>query len=284
MKRTLGRSGVGDTGRPTLYVEEHGAAGPTLVFLAGVGGTTRYWSARVTSMATSHRLIFVDLLGFGRSPMPWTTYSVERHVTELDHVLSGRGPITLIGHSFGAMAAVAYAARHADQVNALVLLGLPHFGGEEHALAHFRKRPTAERWIMTNILLASVACVVTRRLMRRLLPRLAPGMPRDVLEDYVLHTWRSATSTMWEGVYGYDLADDAAAIRDSLPVLLLHGEFDQTAPLEGVARLRDTCHWTLRVLSGGDHHPLLRDPIWTLREIRRFLTSIDVGRPSLTEQ
>jgi pimeloyl-ACP methyl ester carboxylesterase len=175
------------------------------------------------------------------------------------------------------MIAVAYAARHRDQVNGLVLLSLPNFGGESRALAHFRTRPTAERWIMTNVLLASVACVATRRLMRLLLPRLAPGMPRDVLEDYVLHTWRSATSTIWEGVYGYDLADDAAAIHSSLPVLLLHGEHDLTAPLEGVVRLQAAHGWTQKVLPNGDHHPLLREPEWTLGELQRFVAT-DLSR------
>lgn len=196
-------------------------------------------------------------------------------MAELHRLLAGRGSVTLVGHSFGAIAAVAYAARHPERVDALALLSLPNFGGEERALEYFRARPSADRWVMTNVVLASVACVVTRRLMRRLLPRLAPGMPRDVLEDYVLHTWRSATSTMWEGVYRYDLAHDAAAIPRALPVLLLHGERDPTAPLEGVQRLRDAHPgWTLRVLPNGDHHPLLRDPAWTLGELHAFLNAV----------
>jgi pimeloyl-ACP methyl ester carboxylesterase len=262
-----------------LYHVEFGLRGPTLVFLPGVGGTTRYWASRIAPLAVSHRLVLVDLLGFGRSPKPWTTYTIERHVTELHRVLANRGPVTLVGHSFGALAAVAYAARHPEQVGALILLSLPNFGGEERAMDYFRARPTADRWLMTNVVLASVACIVTRRLMRRLLPRLAPDMPREILEDYVLHTWRSATSTMWEGVYRYDLTDDTAALPDTLPVLLLHGEHDTTAPLEGVARLQDAYPgWTLRVLLDGDHHPLLRDPEWTVREVQTFLAKTE-ARP-----
>ena len=264
----------------TLHVEVRGQGGPTVVFLPGVGGTTRYWASRVASLAVVHQLVLIDMLGFGRSPKPWTTYSIARHVTELHHVLADLGPLTIVGHSFGAIAAVAYAARHPEQVNALVLLSLPNFGGEAKAISYYRNRATADRWVLTNIVLASLACIVTRRLMRRLLPRLAPGMPREVLDDYVLHTWRSATSTMWECVYRYDLADDAFALTPALPVLLLHGDHDATAPLEGVERLR-AAHpdWSLRVLPGGDHHPLLRDPEWTLREVKAFLTTTDALRP-----
>ena len=114
----------------------------------------------------------------------------------------------------------------------------------------------------------SDTCVVTRRVMRRVLPRLLPDMPRDVLDDLATHTWRSFTSTLWEGVYRHDLAGDAARLPAELPVLLLHGERDATAPLEGVRQLMaGRRRWTLRVLPGADHHPLLRDPAWCVRAI-----------------
>ena len=248
--------------------EQLGDSGPLLVFLHGVGGTTGYWKSRVAPLAETHRLLLIDLLGFGRSPKPWTRYTVERHVQELHVLLDGRGPFGLIGHSFGAIAAMAYAARHPAVVERLILLGLPYFGSEELALDHFRHSTSPDRWVMTNMALAAVTCVVTRRVMRRVLPRLLPDMPRDVLEDLVRHTWRSFTSTLWEGVYRYDLAEDAARLRPDLPVLLLHGGRDATAPLDGVRRLMaGRPRWTLQVLPGADHHPLLRDPVSCVRAI-----------------
>ena len=252
-----------------LHCVELGANGPLLVFLHGVGGTARYWESRVAPLSADYRLLFVDLLGYGRSPKPWTRYSVERHVEELHRALAGRGPFTLVGHSFGSIAAVAYAARYPAEVERLVLLSLPYFGSEERALEHFRGAPSPERWVMTNVALAAVTCIVTRRLMRQLLPLLLPDMPRDVLADLVQHTWRSFTSTLWEGIYRYDLAEDAERLRPGLPVLLLHGDRDATAPLEGVRRLAARCPgWELRVLPGADHHPLLRDCAWCLAAIR----------------
>ena len=256
---------------PTLYCEELGVDGPPIVFLPGIGGTTRYWRTRVAPLAREHRLLLVDLLGYGRSPKPWTRYSVERHVEELHRILHGRAPVTLVGHSFGAIAAVAFAARHPGLVRGLVLIGLPYFGSEESALRHFRDRPTADRFVMTNVALAAIACVVTRRVLRRLLPYVLRDMPREVVEDLVRHTWRSYTSTMWEGVYRHDLAGDAASLAPDLPVLCLHGELDATAPLAGVRRLvADHPRWMVRVLSGGDHHPFLRDPEWCLEAIDSF--------------
>lgn len=257
--------------RRTLFVKELGAAGSTLVFLPGVGGTTRYWEGRVAPLAASHRVVLVDLLGFGKSPKPWRRYTVERHVAELHRVLSGRGPFVLVGHSFGAIAALAYAARHPADVHGLVLLSLPYFGGFREAIDYFRSRRSADRWLMTNVVLAAVTCVITRRLLRRLLPRLLRDLPREVAEDLVQHTWLSSTSTLWDGVYRYDPASDAQALAPSLPVLLLHGDGDVTAPVGGARRLaRDRSGWQVQVLSGVDHHPLLRLPEDCLEAIRSF--------------
>lgn len=257
--------------RSTLYHTMIGTAGPTAVFLAGLGGTTRYWERRVAPLSPSYQLLLIDLLGFGRSPKPWTTYSIERHVAELHRVLEGRDDLTLVGHSFGAIAAVAYAARYPEAVTRLVLISLPYFGSEARAKRYFRSGAVSGGWLMTNVALAAMACIVTRRVVRRALPRFMPDMPREVVDDLVLHTWRSSTSTLWDGIYRYDLARDAERLPAALPVLLLHGDRDTTAPLEGARRLAaHHSNATLVVLPGVDHHPLLRAPSRCVEAIRSF--------------
>ena len=256
---------------PMLYHTLIGTSGPPVVFLAGLGGTTRYWERRVAPLSASHRLLLIDLLGFGRSPKPWATYSVERHVAELHRVLDGRDNLTLVGHSFGAIAATAYAARYPEAVARLALISLPYFGSEAHAKSYFRSGAVSGGWLMTNVALAAVTCIVTRRVVRRALPRFMPDMPREILDDLVLHTWRSSTSTLWEGIYRYDLARDIDRLPAGLPVLLLHGDRDTTAPLEGALRFAAHHPSTrLIVLSGVDHHPLLRDSSSCLEAIRSF--------------
>ena len=232
-----------------------------MVFLHGVGGTSRYWESRVAPLAEHCRLLLVDLLGFGRSPKPWRPrYTVELHIAELHRALGGHSHFSLVGHSFGAILAAAYAARYPDKVDRLVMVSLPYFGGEEAALRHFRGHSGPDRWLMTNIVLAAITCMVTRRVLRAVLPRLLKDMPRDVVEDLTAHTWRSSTSTIWEGVYRYDSASDFSRLRTELPVLLIHGDQDATAPIDRVlelARLHPA--WRLDIRKGVDHHPLLRE-------------------------
>lgn len=277
-----------DGGRP-LHTEHFGPDGAkeslagTIVFLPGIGATTRYFRDRVRPLAARVRVVLVDLLGFGRSPKPWATYSVERHVAELHRVLGGLGPVTLVGHSLGARIAVAYAARHPAQVRRLILISIPYFGGGERARQYFRRRG-AEGWFLTHLVPFAIICLLSRHLLGWAFPRLMPDLPREVAEDLTLMTWRSSTSTMWQVVYEYDMAADLDRLPAPLPVLFLHGDKDESAPLPNVQRLAATRPGsTLRVLPGGDHQLLLREPAWMLAQIDAAIGDRDRGS-STTDQ
>ena len=259
-------------GTPALYTEALGRSGPRLLFLHGLSASTRYWRPRVTPLAADHRLVLADLLGFGRSPKPWVSYTVDRHVAALESVIVAEAPVTLVGHSFGAIAAAAYAAAHPDQVERLILMGLPAFASEEQALAFSQQRSFPDRLLLTNRFLAAVTCVVTRRLMPGMLRRWATNLPPEVIEDLGMHTWRSSSSTLWEGVYRHDVARTMERLPTDMPVLLIHGDQDTSAPLIGLTRVLDAHPRTrLRILGGVDHHPMIRSPEQVRGLIRSFV-------------
>lgn len=208
----------GDEARRPLYTERLGDAGPVLVFLPGLGLTTLAWRPVAAPLAARVRAVLVDLLGFGRSPKPWTTYSVARHLAELHRViapLAAGGRVTLVGHSIGARLAVAYAAAHPAAVERLVLVSLPYFGGEERAKRFLRQRGG---WVWTHMVPFGLACLLGRRLFGWALPLILRDLPRDVVEGLKQMTWRSSTSTMWEGIYRHDLAADVARVPAHVPV------------------------------------------------------------------
>jgi pimeloyl-ACP methyl ester carboxylesterase len=244
-----------------LYTEMRGHGEETLVFIAGLGGTTRYWAPRIKYLENSYRIVLVDLLGFGESPKPWTRYSTSRHVDALHDALGTLGPVSLVGHSLGALLTVAYAARHPQQVKNIILIGMPYFGTERRAYQYFRKGPVKGGYIYTNIVLTMAACIVTRRILGRLLPYMIRTVPREVAEDLVKHTWRSSTSSLWAVVYDYDAAPDLGSLPPGIGVLFIHGARDVMAPvgaIESLAALQP--HWQLQVLADVDHHPFLRNP------------------------
>ncbi|QJR35421.1 alpha/beta hydrolase [Gemmatimonas groenlandica] len=260
-----------DSGTP-LFVRRLGEGGPLLVFLPGIGGTTRYWELVVAPLQDRFRLALVDLLGFGRSPKPWTTYSVSRHLAELERViapLATNEPVVLVGHSLGARLGLAYAARHPAQVRALVLVSMPYFADGDNG--DNAKRVVGRRdhgWIWTHMVPFALACLLGRRLLGWAAPMLAGDLPREVAEDMNQMTWRSSTSTMWEVIYRYDLTADVLRLPPSLAVTFLHGDQDESAPLEGirdVARLRPSV--AVHVREGADHRLPLKHRAWVREQI-----------------
>ncbi len=148
--------------------------GPTLVFLPGLGGTTRYWQGRLGALEKTHRVLLVDPLGFGNSSKPWTRYTIDLHVKAVYETLKGECSFTLVGHSMGTLLSLGYAARHPRQVERLVLLSLPYFGSEDEAARFFRTGPIPYRWFLTNMALAAIICVLTRRVFAWLAAPCAP--------------------------------------------------------------------------------------------------------------
>ena len=266
----------------SLYVTTERGPGPRIVFLPGLGATTRYWRQRVDTLRATHELTFVDLLGFGRSPRPDMTYSVATHVEALDRSLRGSDRFVLVGHSLGAAVALAYAAAHPERVDGLVLVSLPYFGAPGRAAAYFRRAPVPNRWVLRYRWITEATCMIVHRALGPgLPPTLARAMPPDLMEDLNAHSWRSATSSIWDGLFRYDAAVDADRLPPLMPVLLLYGGDDTAIDVDSVAQLGNRHpSWDVRRLAGIDHHPLLRDSVAVLEALEHFLSA----RPVVPER
>ncbi len=82
-----------------LFVASWGR-GPDVVFLHGLGGSSRYWEPLAAASA-GYRATAPDLLGFGRSPSPpEASYDVECHLAALSPHLPPRAVV--VAHSTGA--------------------------------------------------------------------------------------------------------------------------------------------------------------------------------------
>ncbi len=256
-----------------LYVEVRGEAAETLVFIAGLGGTTRYWASRLQSIEGRYRVVLVDLLGFGRSPKPWMQYTVNRQVAALHDAVRSFAPFTLVGHSLGALIAVAYAAEHPDNVKNIVPIGMPYFGSEAAAYRYMRSGSVKWGFVYTSIALTMITCVLTRRVFGWLLPYIVRSVPREVAEDLVKHTWRSSTSSLWDVVYRYDITVDLERLPARIRPLFIHGDEDIMAPVNAIKQLvSEHRTWRLVTQPGVDHHPFLRQPIRCLALIEAILS------------
>ena len=264
-----------------LHVEEYGPdrPGPTLVFIPGLAGTTRYWRGHLGSLIEPYHTVLVDTLGFGDSPKPWARYTVDAHVAALYETLHPYAPFALVGHSMGTLLSIAYAARFPADVTGLVLISLPYYGGKTKAMRTVRNSSPLYRVILSNVVMAAVICMASRRIYGWLAPYVQADLPKDVAADIVKHTWRSFTSSLREVIYGYDAGQDARRLDPRMPVLCIHGDRDTIAPLTHARLLVDSLpQWQLHVLPGIDHHPLFHAPVATQRAIAAGVAQVSLQK------
>ena len=121
-----------------LHLEVFGPEGAPLVIAlhGGPGGDYRSLLP-LRALSDSHRVLFYDQRGAGLSErVPASDLTVTGHVEELDAIAtrySPDAPVTLIGHSWGAMLASAYLSAHPARVSSAVLIEPGFLSAEEMA-------------------------------------------------------------------------------------------------------------------------------------------------------
>lgn len=102
---------------------ESDAAAPTLVLLGSLGSTLEMWEPNVPALAEHFRVIRLDNLGHGGSPVPDGPYSIaglaESALATLDDL--GVDRFAWCGLSLGAMIGMYLGSEHGDRVSRLAL-------------------------------------------------------------------------------------------------------------------------------------------------------------------
>ena len=259
---------------PALFARTWGQ-GPPVVLLHGLGASSRYWEP-LAEASSGYAAVAPDLLGFGRSPKPpHASYDVACHLEALAPLLPA-GPAVVVAHSTGAIVAAALAAARPRSVNALLLLGLPAFADEATARREVGRLGLLARLTVAGNPLARTLCMAMCRL-RPLATAIAPvlirDLPRSIAADGALHTWSSYHLTLERVVLAHRVAEDLRAA--AVPVTLLHGEGDNTAPVRYVRALGDQLRAAgvpaeLQVVEG-DHHLAVRQPAAVAAALARLL-------------
>jgi pimeloyl-ACP methyl ester carboxylesterase len=100
-----------------------------VVLVHGIASSYITFENLIPLLGANHRVIAVDLLGFGASSAPASaTFTLEEHVGYLRRTLAGLHlpePYVLVGHSMGSLSASRYAAMYADKLAGLVLVSPP---------------------------------------------------------------------------------------------------------------------------------------------------------------
>ena len=105
-----------------LSYDDTGGDGPVVVLLHAGIADRRMWRGQVDALAGRHRVLNLDLRGYGDSELPGTAFAHHDDVAGLLDAL-GVTRAALVGCSFGGAVAIDTALAHPDRASALALFG-----------------------------------------------------------------------------------------------------------------------------------------------------------------
>jgi pimeloyl-ACP methyl ester carboxylesterase len=109
-------------GQPVNTIEL--GQGPPIVFVHGLSGCWQNWLEQLPALAEEHRVVAVDLPGFGQSPMPSGEITISGYAALLDRLLAQLGidAAAVVGNSMGGFIAAELAIAVPQRVDRLVLI------------------------------------------------------------------------------------------------------------------------------------------------------------------
>ena len=119
------QEGFVDANGVLIYYKSVGRGSPLLVVHGGPGASHDYFLPYLLPLARSHRVVFIDERGSGRSQKleDAKLYTVENMVEDVEAVRRalGLGKVALLGHSYGGVLAQAYAFKYPGSLSRLLL-------------------------------------------------------------------------------------------------------------------------------------------------------------------
>jgi pimeloyl-ACP methyl ester carboxylesterase len=119
-------------GQPVNVIEL--GSGPPLVFVHGLAGSWPNWLEQLPVLGAKHRVIAMDLPGFGHSPMPAEPISISGYARLLDRLLDTLeiDAAAVVGNSMGGFTAAELAIASPQRVERLVLISAAGLSTYEH--------------------------------------------------------------------------------------------------------------------------------------------------------
>lgn len=225
-------------------------AGEPIVFVHGFPLSRGMWEPQRQALGRTHRVVTIDLPGFGESQPHPGKVSMEALADDVAAVVARlrlARPV-LVGHSMGGYVALSYARRHPAALRGLVLVSTD----AEPAAAN----PADTKFLQD--LAKQVRADGAAPAIEALAPGMAPaGAPDPALERRARALMASARPVALEGCL-LGMADRAGALawlpKAQVPALVLVGDADQVIPPEASRRLaREMPHATLTAIAGAGH-------------------------------
>jgi pimeloyl-ACP methyl ester carboxylesterase len=256
-------------GGPVNVIER--GEGPPLVLVHGHSGRWANWLANIPALSRKHRVIAMDLPGFGHSPMPREPITIENYGRTLD-TLMDRLDITaapVVGNSMGGFAAAELAIKSPPRVERLVLVSAAGLATKYIGLStEFFRRSSAIAFARAVNAYAAVPEARAETLVRR------PRLRRRVLDVVVRYPERLSGPMCFElmrgsgkpaapdatdAIMSYDYRERVSEI--ACPTLIVWGGKDRVVPVSSAEEYHRLIERSrLDVFDDTGHVPMLERP------------------------
>ena len=204
-----------------LYYDEEGT-GPPLLFIHGLGSSTRDWFAQVSHFADRYRVIRLDLRGHGRSESTQGPYHMAQFARDVAVTLRtlDATPAHIVGLSMGGMVTLQLGLDAPRLVRRLVVV---------NSTADARLRTWNDIWFYVSRRTA-VQLLGMRRVGKIIAGRLFPKPDQTNLRREFIKRWsqNDRQAYLWsiDAIMGWSVKERLSSL--SAPTLLVAAEHDYT--------------------------------------------------------
>lgn len=243
--------------------------GKPIVLIHGFAGGKLYWEKIIPDLASSYRVIALDLPGHGESGMGIEKYSIDDMAVTikelLDHLELDK--VTLFGHSLGGYITLAFAERFPQCLNGFSLVHSTANPDSEEAKAG--RESNAKK----------VQEEGTVSFVEGLAQKLFAPANTEVNARDIVNTVQIGISTSIDGLVSALMAMKNRPDRNhilnetDLPVLLIAGEQDQIIPPEKTFTVKKE-NIEQRIIKGAGHMSMYEQPAELVKIMKDFLARI----------
>lgn len=251
-------------------------SGPPVVLLHGFASTIENWYTVIPVLKQAHRVLALDFKGFGWSDRPLGDYSPEAQAELVRALMDERGVerAALVGHSWGASVAMAFALKYPQRVSRLALYDAWVYDDQLPAMFHLAKTKG-----LGEVLFG--AFYDQRPDERIALGFHEPEMVTEALVEEIVRVLQlpGTKAAALETVRGMAFSRSSAQYRRlRTPTLLLWGREDVVTPTSvGERLLRQLPNAQLRVYPKCGHFPMF-EAAESTQDIAAFL-ALDGAQP-----
>lgn len=207
-----------------LYYEIIGEGEP-LLFIHGLGSSSRDWENQVNFFAEHYQVILFDVRGHGKSSKPPGPYSIPLFAADTAKLLErlGIAPVHVVGISMGGMIAFQLATSHPEMLKSLVIVN----AGPEFIMQTLKERlQTWQRFMVVRIF-------GMRKIGEILSERMFPKPEHAELRDIFVERWAEndprAYRESMHAILGWSVMDRIGGI--TCPTLVIASDEDYS-PVE----------------------------------------------------